>query len=337
MNLRIDDHGSPVIEEVWALFARALARLGPAPTLIEWDADLPPFDVLYAEASRAAKLLETRLASATAECVTIASEDQCLVWAICSRSFATGFSPAGIKRAMSRHSSMRLKNSARAPVYLYIETMFIIASRRRCSRPFRQSKWLAGPDFFNYLAYEYIAAHPPAEPRLREFARAFPNFISDFPPCRDHPYFADIARLELAWLDAYHAADAPPLEAEALGDVPADRVEALILRLHPSTTLLTSAFPVDEIWRRVKSESGLSGVDMSASSRVVVARPDTEVVVISQSSAEHAFLESIARKNALGDAAARELAEDPDFDLAQTIAAILNHGFVVAFDFANGG
>jgi len=49
----IDDHGSPVSEPVWALYAEAIERFGRVPTLIEWDTRLPPLAVLLAEAQRA--------------------------------------------------------------------------------------------------------------------------------------------------------------------------------------------------------------------------------------------------------------------------------------------
>ena len=56
--LRIDDHGSRVIPEVWELYAEALARFGPVPTLIEWDSNLPALAVLVDEAARAATALD---------------------------------------------------------------------------------------------------------------------------------------------------------------------------------------------------------------------------------------------------------------------------------------
>jgi uncharacterized protein (UPF0276 family) len=56
--LRIDDHGSRVIPEVWALYAEALARFGPVPTLIEWDTKIPDLAVLLDVAARAAAFLE---------------------------------------------------------------------------------------------------------------------------------------------------------------------------------------------------------------------------------------------------------------------------------------
>ena len=53
----IDDHGSRVAEPVWALYAHALARFGPLPTLIEWDTDIPALEVLIAEAAAADRVL----------------------------------------------------------------------------------------------------------------------------------------------------------------------------------------------------------------------------------------------------------------------------------------
>ncbi len=54
----IDDHGSPVADAVWRLYARALRRLGPVPTLIEWDTDLPGLPVLLGEARAADRLMK---------------------------------------------------------------------------------------------------------------------------------------------------------------------------------------------------------------------------------------------------------------------------------------
>ena len=51
--LLIDTHGAPVAESVWALYARLVGRIGPRPTLIERDDDIPPFEVLLAERGRA--------------------------------------------------------------------------------------------------------------------------------------------------------------------------------------------------------------------------------------------------------------------------------------------
>ena len=56
--LRIDTHDALVCDEVWQLYAHALARLGPVSTLIEWDERIPPLATLEAEAARAKALLD---------------------------------------------------------------------------------------------------------------------------------------------------------------------------------------------------------------------------------------------------------------------------------------
>jgi hypothetical protein len=58
--LLIDDHGREVADPVWVLYARALSRAGPKPTLIEWDNDVPSWPVLFAEAKRADAVIAER-------------------------------------------------------------------------------------------------------------------------------------------------------------------------------------------------------------------------------------------------------------------------------------
>jgi uncharacterized protein len=58
--LLIDDHGREVADPVWALYAQALSRTGPKPTLIEWDNDVPAWEILFAEAKRAEGMIAGR-------------------------------------------------------------------------------------------------------------------------------------------------------------------------------------------------------------------------------------------------------------------------------------
>ncbi len=59
--LLIDSHGKEVADPVWALYDRLMAKTGPLPTLIEWDNDVPEFDVLMAEADRARVIMDRAL------------------------------------------------------------------------------------------------------------------------------------------------------------------------------------------------------------------------------------------------------------------------------------
>jgi hypothetical protein len=56
--IRIDDHGARVDAAVWRLYEQAIERFGPVPTLIEWDTDVPPLEVLRDEAATAQAILD---------------------------------------------------------------------------------------------------------------------------------------------------------------------------------------------------------------------------------------------------------------------------------------
>ena len=56
----IDTHGKPVVEEVWSLYRHSVRCLGRVPTLIEWDTDIPPLNVLIGEARKAGAILQER-------------------------------------------------------------------------------------------------------------------------------------------------------------------------------------------------------------------------------------------------------------------------------------
>ena len=69
--LLIDSHGAPVAQAVWDLYAFALKGLGPLPTLIERDNDIPALPVLLAEAGQAQRMMHERVAApAPAEACT---------------------------------------------------------------------------------------------------------------------------------------------------------------------------------------------------------------------------------------------------------------------------
>lgn len=64
--LLIDAHDREVDRIVWDLYARAMRRCGPVPTLIEWDANVPEWPVLHAEAMRAEAVMREAVRSENA-------------------------------------------------------------------------------------------------------------------------------------------------------------------------------------------------------------------------------------------------------------------------------
>ncbi len=72
-DLLIDSHDAPVAPAVWALFRRLIARVGPRPTLIERDANLPPFADLIVERAHAEHILDLARAAPPREMAPIAT------------------------------------------------------------------------------------------------------------------------------------------------------------------------------------------------------------------------------------------------------------------------
>lgn len=60
----IDTHDHPIVGDVWALYAEALRRFGPVPTMIERDDDIPPYAELVAELDQARQIARTTLTTA---------------------------------------------------------------------------------------------------------------------------------------------------------------------------------------------------------------------------------------------------------------------------------
>jgi uncharacterized protein (UPF0276 family) len=56
----IDTHNTRVAPPVWELYRATIERFGPKPTLIEWDTDLPPLEILLDEAATARQIMEAR-------------------------------------------------------------------------------------------------------------------------------------------------------------------------------------------------------------------------------------------------------------------------------------
>ncbi|MEO1264210.1 MAG: DNA-binding domain-containing protein [Pseudomonadota bacterium] len=113
---------------------------------------------------------------------------------------------------------------------------------------FDVTRQLVGDDFFRSLAREHIREAPPASPILMHYGAGLADHIARFAPADDLPFLADLARLEWAIGESYHAADADPLGVEALGNIPMEQAGAARVAVHPSLRLIRSQWPVFSIW-----------------------------------------------------------------------------------------
>ena len=185
---------------------------------------------------------------------------------------------------------------------------------------------ITGQDFFRAMARSHIRATPPTSPLLFEYGRAFPDFIEGYEFARQMPWLADVARIERAWLDAYHAANAAPLSPPALASIPVEQLAETALTAHPATRIVRSEFAAVTIFAANRGDRPVGRIEAIGPENALVTRPGLEVVVRNVPSGGAIFLTCLVEGRTFGAAASAAFAGDPDFDLAATIAGALDAG-----------
>jgi hypothetical protein len=191
---------------------------------------------------------------------------------------------------------------------------------------------ITGEEFFRAMARFHVRQSPPTSPLLFEYGRSFPDFIERYEHARSLPWLADVARIERAWLDAYHAADAEPLEPASLGSIAAERLPETVLTPHPATRVTRSRFPAVAIFSANRAEEPVARIESAEPQDGLLTRPGLEVVLRHLPPGGAVFLGLLLAGATLGAAAAAALADSPDFDLSANMAGMLEAGAFMAAD-----
>ena len=107
---------------------------------------------------------------------------------------------------------------------------------------------LLGPENFAALSDIFVRKHPPADPRMMHYGGAFPAFLEHFEPLQHLGYLPDVARLELAQRQSYHASDRHPLDPMCFNRFSAEDLASAKLTFAPAVQLVRSSWPILEIW-----------------------------------------------------------------------------------------
>ena len=199
---------------------------------------------------------------------------------------------------------------------------------------FPATQRITGADFFRAMARFHVRATPPASPLLFEYGHDFADFIERYEYAQSMPWLADVARIERAWLDAYHAADAEPMTPQSLASIPPENLADTVFTPHPATRIVQSRFPAISIFVANRNDSPVSLIEATEPEDSLVTRPGLEVTVRHLPSGGAAFLSHLIVGETLGAAAAAAIADNPQFDLSANIAGMIEAG---AFTSVNHG
>ncbi|MCI2397883.1 DNA-binding domain-containing protein [Aliiroseovarius subalbicans] len=180
---------------------------------------------------------------------------------------------------------------------------------------------LVGEEFFRAMAGVYLRIHPPKSPLMMHYGDAFPGFLEGFEPAQHLGYLPDIARLELAMRESYHAADGTPTEPAVLQSLPPDRLMTARIILAPALRLVRSKWPIHGIWAfnmQGAPQPQMQGQD------VLITRPDFDPVLTPLPDGGAAFIIALQQGQSFGTALGLATAQAANFDLTTTLGTLIS-------------
>jgi hypothetical protein len=194
---------------------------------------------------------------------------------------------------------------------------------------------IVGDEFFRAMARAYVMVEPPRSPIMLNYGAGFPNFIWSFEPAAALPYLADVARIERAWTEAYHAPEASPIDPGAFIAISADQLPAIQLMLHPSLRMVRSQFPALTIWQMNVADGVPAPVDLAGGGEdALIVRPVTDVEARSIPIGTLEFIQALVDGKSVLAALKGALVANSRFDLSANLADLMRAGALVGYNFA---
>ena len=239
----------------------------------------------------------------------------------------TAFAQALFEPALPCPPGLRTWNgSDPAPRFGVYRNNLVVSLIDALAATFPVTQALVGEDFFRAMARLFVLAQPPRSRVMAWYGVDLPDFIAGFEPAASLPYLVDVARLEMARVRAYHAADAEPLPPQALQAALADpqQLPQLRLRLHPSLQLLASPFAICGLWAAHQGLLQMAELDPYQAQTALVVRNGLEVEVQEIPAAGAACIRALQQ----GDSLLAAASVDPALDLPQTLALLIRQQLI---------
>ena len=185
---------------------------------------------------------------------------------------------------------------------------------------------VAGDEMFRSIARAFVRARKPRSPVMIAYGEDFPEFVA---ACEGtDPRLADLARLENAWVEAYHAADA---HAATIGDLaglaPNSLPEARIA-FHPAARILRFSTPAASIWASAQGCASRTEPVADIAEDALVTRPDADVRVRVPPPLGYDFALRLSEGATLIEAA--QGLNDPAFDFGTHLVGLVESGAVAS-------
>jgi len=190
----------------------------------------------------------------------------------------------------------------------------VVSLSEALAEAFPTVRSLVGEEFFTATAGVFVRAHPPRDPRLATWGAEFPAFLAGFPPAANLLYLPDVARLDQALRESYHAADAAPAPPEALARI----TENSRLTLAPALRLVASPYPIHAIRAHAR---GAGPKPKPGAEAVLITRPEYDPKLTLLEPGAEPFLAALLTGAPFGTAIE---AAPEGFDSTATLTALIS-------------
>lgn len=198
---------------------------------------------------------------------------------------------------------------------------------------------LSGEDWFDQTALCYQRLHPSRSGDLNTVGSAFADFLADTLHAGEYAYFADVARLEWAYLETLNKREAGPANFEGLDSVTDDDYGFLRFVVNPTACLIESQYPLFAIWQSNREDSEYPAVIHlnQGGSRILLIRRRDHINV--QELAPHAFalLRAFESGASVRDGVDSVLEAIGYFDLADALGRLIGLGALLGLESTAAG
>ena len=192
---------------------------------------------------------------------------------------------------------------------------------------------LIGQDCFASVISQFIKIYPPKCANLNVYGGDFSDFVSTLDILKPLHYLPDMARLEWCMNQAYFANDDISITAYQAQNMGIDHFLSCNLSLCDNVDIITSQYPIYDIWHFCTQDNSENPLDINASGQnILVNRVNYQANIQNISSDDYKIFDGIKNGQTLEFCFEHILNENPDFDISHFLIRYLNQGLFKMFN-----
>ncbi len=337
--LRIDTHDGTVCDEVWSLYKTAVQKFGKVPSLIEWDANIPPLTHLIAEAKKLLTVIpeNAKHLSGIQDDVKATAGSR-LAHFVLGRDDTAAIQHLVQQSLLSEPKQLKLdfvaSSFAQERFAIYRQTLFENL-RHALAITFPGIWILLGEECANSVAYAFIkqSSNLPTTGCLDDWGYELVNFFETITELKQLPYLKDVAIVEWYKHQSYIAADTSCVEITELQRFSESEINELQFQFHPSVFLFQSRYPLQHIFNVIEDLNAPT-IDLNLKTTyALILRNEYDVEKIWLQQQQWLFLNALKQGKKLSEVFEDVLSIDQDFDLTQMIYFMFEKKLISAVKF----